>query len=40
MVGGGTLPGIVQNLIRYLDGYGYLHYLTDAVRVDRPNLSF
>ena len=40
MVGGATLPGKVQNLIQYLDGYGYLGYLVRAVRADRPNLSF
>jgi hypothetical protein len=39
-VGGATLRGKVQNLIQYLDGYGYLGDLVRAVRADRPNLSF
>ncbi|MEO8286252.1 MAG: CHAT domain-containing protein [Chloroflexota bacterium] len=40
MVSGATLPGKVQSLIQYLDGYGYLNYLVQAVRADRPNLDF
>ena len=39
MVGGSTLPAKVLNLIEYLDRRGYLNYLVDQVRKERPNLS-
>ncbi len=38
LVGGGTKPGKVLNLIQYLERRGYLDYLVAEVRRSRPGL--
>jgi metacaspase-1 len=39
MVGGGSFPVKVQNLIDYLNRRGYLNYLVECIRMSRPGIS-